>query len=270
MSTPEQRLKRGKSLFEYRDCAGVVEILDELAVPGQLADEHEQADVHRMLGICYALSENRRLAAREFSSLLAIEPDYQLDTFEVPPPIVELFEAQKELMKARLDEIRKARERARQAELPEGGIVIERTRTVRVSSPFTPFLPFGLAQFANGQNIAGTVFAATEGTLLLVNIVGFWGSVVVQEGRKDDDGFTAEEFELQRAFYIAHVVAGAGLVVAVLVGFGEALWHREEQALLAEKETRRPLTKGEIKRLQQGRAPEAPAPMEPTPAPPPQ
>ena len=49
-ASPEQRFARGKRSFEYRDCPATIALLDELAIPGQLDDEAQQLDVHRMLG----------------------------------------------------------------------------------------------------------------------------------------------------------------------------------------------------------------------------
>ena len=264
--TPEQRFRRGKRLFEYRDCPGAISTLADLAIPGLLDDESQQLEVHRMLGICYALDNNRREAAREFSSLLSLDPDHQLDPFEVPPPVVELFETQKQAMKVRLDELRRARERARE-ELPDdGAVLIERTRTVR-STPFaTVFLPFGLAQVANGDLVTGGILGAVQGAGLLANVVGYWVTIGI-ETQGDADGINEEEASLHNAFRVTHWAGLGLLVVGYGVGVAEALWNREDQAVMAEKATRRPLTSAEMKKLRRiERAPTPPSTTESTPA----
>ena len=274
-ASPEQRFARGKRSFEYRDCPATIALLDDLAIPGQLDDEAQQLDVHRMLGVCYALGEQRREASREFSSLLSLDPDHQLDPFEVPPPVMELFESQKLLMKTRLDELRRARERQKD-DFEDGGVLVERITTVRDTPVAAAFLPFGLAQLANGDVVKGTVIGSVQGVGLLVNVIGYWGSRLVQE-QGLPDGYTPEEVALENPFYFGHLIGIGVFLVGYGVGVADALWNREDQAVLASKATKRPLTPRELKNLRRiERAPEpAPEPIEagppprtePTPAP---
>lgn len=256
-ASPEQRFQRGKRSFEYRDCPAAIAALADLAVPGLLADEREQLEVHRMLGICYALADQKREASREFSSLLSLDPDHQLDPFEVPPPVMELFETQKQLMKTRLDELRRARERQKD-ELADGGVLVERMTTLKTTPLAAAFLPFGLAQWANGEPGKGAVFASVQGVGLLVNIVGYWGSVVVQS-QGPRDGYAQDEVDLENVFYFSHVAGLGVLLVGYGIGVADALWNREEQAVLASKATKRPLTPKELTNLRRiERAPDPP------------
>ena len=254
------RFKKGKNLFEYRDCVGTISALAELAIPGQLNDEREQAEVHRMLGVCHGLvdtPENKREAAREFSSLLSIDPDFQLDPFEVPPPVIELFETQKQAMKIRLDEIRKARARATEDNFDDGGVLVERTTSVRVTPLPVAFVPFGLAQVANGEIVKGSVFGAIQGVGLMLNVVGFWGSLAIQNGL--GDGFTQAEVDLEASLWLGHLVGLGLLTVGYGVSVTDALWNREDQLILAEKQTKRALTAAEVRKLKRiQRAPEPP------------
>ncbi len=247
---PDQRFRRGKNLFEYRDCPGTIATIAELAIPGLLADERAQAEVHRMLGICHALidtPEHKREATREFSSLLSIDPDFQLDPFEVPPPVVELFETQKQAMKLRLDEIRRARERAKEDNFDDGGVLVERTTSVRVTPLPVAFLPFGLSQWANGDIGRAALFGSVQGVGLALNIVGYWGKVAVQTGLAD--GYTQEEVDLERPFFYGQFIGLGLMALGYSIGVGEALWSREDQLVLAEKQTKRPLTSSELKKL---------------------
>ncbi|MDP2341237.1 MAG: hypothetical protein Q8O67_09780 [Deltaproteobacteria bacterium] len=256
----DQRFKRGKNLFAYRDCPGAITTLGELAVPGQLAEERDQIEVHRMLGICHALVgtvENRREATREFSSLLSIDPDFQLDPFEVPPPVVELFDTQKQAMKVRLDEIRKARERAKEDNYDDGGVLVERTTSVRVTPLPVAFVPLGLAQLANGDLGWAVTLGAIQGSGLVLNVIGYWGSLAVQRGV--DDGFTKEEVDIERPFLFAQDIGLGMMALGYAVGVGQALWSREDELILAEKQTKRPLTSSELKKLKRiERAPDPP------------
>lgn len=262
--TPDQRFQRGKRLFEYRDCPATIETLIDLAVPGLLDDETQQLEVHRMLGICYALNDQRREASREFSSLLSLDPDHQLDPFEVPPPVLELFEQQKQTMKARLDELRKARERAKDDFGDEGGVLVERVTTVRETPWVTAFLPFGLAQVANGDTAKAAAFGTAQGLGLLVNVVGYWGSVVVvDQGTKNE--YTQEEANLENVFWYGHLIGAGVMLVSYGVSVADALWNLEAEAVTASKATKRPLTAAEIKKLRRIERAPPPAPEALTP-----
>jgi hypothetical protein len=192
-----------------------------------------------MLGICFALLDQRREAAREFSSLLSIDPDHELDPFEVPPPVVDVFDAQRAAMKARLAEIRRARERAREDFVgDEGGVLVERQTTVRTTPWAAAFLPFGLAQLANGEPVKAAVLG-------------------VQQGFRD--GFTNAEVLAENPLWFGHLAGLGVFAVGYVVGVADALWNREDQAVLADKQTKRPLTTTELKKLRRiERAPAGP------------
>ncbi len=267
MLTPEERFRRGKRFFEYRDCPAAISTLIDLAVPGFLADATQQLEVHRMLGICYALADQRREASREFSSLLSLDPDHQLDPFEVPPPVLDIFEQQKTTMKASLDELRKARERARE-DGEDGAILVERVTTVRTTPWVTAFLPFGIAQGLNGDPTRGVVIGAAQAAGLLANIVGYWGSVaVVSQAQDRSVDYTQEQANLENAFWYTHLAGGGVFLVGYVVGVADALWNLESEAVTASKATKRPLTAAELKKLRRiERAPVVDEPSPPAPS----
>lgn len=263
----DQKFKRGKGYFEYRDCPGTIAAISELAVPGQLSDEKDQLEVHRMLGICHALvdsPDHKREAAREFSSLLSIDPDFQLDPFEVPPHVVEVFETQKTAMKARLDEIRKAR--AKEENFDDGGVLVERTTEVRVTPFANVFLPFGLAQLSNGDLVKAGIVGGIQGAAFVVDVVGFVGVTVLQVQTSNGAVVSPEQKAIFDGFWTAQAVGVAAFTLAYIGGVGDAWYNREEQAVLAEKQTKRPLTSSELKKLK--RIERAPDP-EPSPSAPP-
>lgn len=274
-ATPEQRYAKGKNLFEYGDCAGTLEQLAPLVVPGTIGDERQQLDVHRMLGICLALANKPIEAARELSSLLAIDPDYSLDPFLTPPVAVEIFDKQKASMRAQLEEIRRARE-ADKKDSVDGGVLVERVTTVRETPLATAFLPFGLAQAANDDVVMAIVIGSLQGVALAVAATGFYGDQVAKtdllwaasRGGSASGGDAAskaavDEAELRhQAFWGAQVVGGIAFVLAYGVGLADALWNYEDRAVVERKQTRRPLTPAEIKAVRKI------APALPEPAPP--
>ncbi|MCC7071797.1 MAG: hypothetical protein IT383_10765 [Deltaproteobacteria bacterium] len=267
-ATPEQRYTRGKNLFEYGDCVGTLEQLAPLVVPGTLGDERQQLDVHRMLGICLALANKPIEAARELSSLLAIDPDYTLDPFLTPPAAVEIFEKQKASMGAQLEEIRRAREAEKKDNL-DGGVLVERVTTVRETPLAAAFLPFGLAQAANDDVVMAIVLGGLQAATLGTAVVGFWGDQLARgdmlgiynrDPASPPPSITIGEAEANHHVYWAVQLGGSmAFVLAYGVGVADALWNYEDRAVIERKQTRRPLTAAEIKAVRKI----APAPPEP-------
>lgn len=269
LSTPEQRYARGKNLFEYGDCPGTLEQLAPLVVPGTLGDERQQLDVHRMLGVCFALGGKPIEAARELSSLLAIDPDYTLDPFLTPPVAVEIFEKQKASMRAQLEEIRRAREAEKKDNL-DGGVLVERVTTVRETPLAAAFMPFGLAQAANDDVVMAIVVGSAQGVALGTAVVGFYGvqaidaemlSKATQGGAwTDDDAAVAKAEQSRDVFYFVQLGGAMAFALTYGLGVADALWNFEDRAVVERKQTRRPLTPAEIKTVRKI----APAPPEPT------
>lgn len=269
-ATPEQRYTKGKNLFEYGDCAGTLDQLAPLVVPGTLGDERQQLDVHRMLGICLALANKPIEAARELSSLLAIDPDYTLDPFLTPPVAVEIFEKQKASMRAQLEEIRRAREAEKKDNL-DGGVLVERVTTVRETPLAAAFLPFGLAQAANDDMVMAIVLGSLQVATLGTAVVGFWGdqlargdmiAIYNRDPASPPPSVTMGEAEANHHVYWA-VQLGGTMAFALAYGLGvaDALWNYEDRAVIERKQTRRPLTAAEIKAVRKI----APAPAEAAP-----
>ena len=260
--TSDQRYRRGKSLFEFGDCGPSLDALAPLAVPGKLQDDRSQLDVHLMLGVCYVLAGKELEAAREFSSLLAIDPDFTPDPFLVPPPAIELYDRQKAAMKDQLAELKRAREAAKASALDaSAGVLLERTTWLRSVPVAAAFMPLGLAQAANGDNAKALLFASLQGALLAANAGMYWASLAVL-GAKDPAEALADP--AARATYqglvYGHLIALVGFGAAYGYGVADALWNREDGAVVNQSQTSRALTAKEIKSLKK---------VAPSPAPPP-
>jgi hypothetical protein len=268
--TPLQRFKRGKNLFEYGDCNGTVDVLAPLAVPGKLQDENDQLEVHRMLGVCYVLADKQLEGAREFSSLLSINPDYVLDPFLTPPNAIEVYERQKAAMAAQLEEIRRARDQARASGIDDnGGVLLEKTTVIKDVPLAAAFMPFGLAQAANGETVKAIVLGSIQGAMLAANVTMFWttfGMAAQPEGQRVE---TQDKLTTYQVLWYGHIIAAMGLGLSYGYGVADALWNREDGAVVEKKQSRRKLTPEEIKALQKV-APQQPAPSasgaEPPPA----
>ena len=250
--TAEQTFKRGKNSFEYGDCAAALDVLAPLAVPGKLQDEHAQLDVHRMLGVCYALADKPLDAASAFQSLLSIDPDYEMDKFLNPPAAIEVFEQQKSAMRSLLEELRRAREKAKAGTIDmSGGVLVERNTVVKELPLAVSFMPFGLAQAANGETAKAVVVGVVQGVTLATCVTTFYWSMALAslEGSRG----TPEEKAGQRAVYYSvvgtQIIAGMGFGLAYAYGTGDALWNREDRVVVQKTESKRALTPDEIKAL---------------------
>jgi hypothetical protein len=260
--SPDTRYRRGKIVFDSGDCAATLEMLSPLAVPGKLKDAKAQLDVHMMLGACYVDAKKENEASREMSAVLAIDPDYSPDPFLVPPSVIELFERQKAAMREELEAIRRAREAAKAAAADlQGGVVVERTTTIKDVPFAAAFMPFGLAQSANGENVKALVIGSIQGVLLGANAAMYWAQIATLRGRDPALAF-AEDPDAEatyQALGYGHLGALVLFGVAYGVGVADALWNREDGAVIEKKQTRRPLTAAELKELKKI----APAPTAP-------
>jgi hypothetical protein len=176
-------LKRAKDRFEfgaYADCAGTLRQF--LARDPELSDE-EAVDAYRMLGISEYQLGDLAQARAAFVNLLSYDPDFGLDAFLVPPPIVEFFDRVKKEHEAALAPLRERKralkEQQRLAEEAKRRLLAEEqartgppTKLVRVQERVyvLNWFPFGAGQFQNGQRAKGTAIAAGEVALGAVNI----------------------------------------------------------------------------------------------------
>jgi len=175
--------KRARDRFEFGAYADAAGTLRQLLSGAPKLTPREMVDAYRMLGIAeYQLGD--KLAARSaFVNLLSLEPDYSLDSFLIPPPIVELFDSVKKEHEPALEPLREhRRELAEQQRLADEAkrrlLLEEQVRTgppskiVRIEERVYLFnwFPLGAGQFQNGDRAKGTAIAAGQLVLGLVNV----------------------------------------------------------------------------------------------------
>jgi hypothetical protein len=188
-------LKRARDRFEfgaYGDAAGTLRHF--LANDPELSEE-EAIEAYRMLGISeYHLGDPPQARAA-FVNLLSHDPDYALDPFLVPPPIVEFFDRVKrehEPALAPLRERRRAlREQERLADEAKRRLIAEErtragppTKIVRVQERLYLYnwMPLGAGQFQNGDRAKGTAIATGQVVAGLVNL----GAIVFHNQLAED------------------------------------------------------------------------------------
>jgi hypothetical protein len=122
-------------------------------------------------------------ATRAFERLLRLDPDVQLSNVEFSPAVIQLFlqtrqrlaEQLARLRVQRLDEERREREARERLMRELTDLATRERRIVRVPRPLM-FVPFGMGQFANGDDTLGWLLLGLESsfvaTALLSAVVG--------------------------------------------------------------------------------------------------
>lgn len=156
-------------------------------------------------------------------------------------------------MKAQLEEIRRARDRARAGTLDEGALIVEHTQVTRDVPFASVFLPFGLAQAANGDTVKAVIIGSVQGAALVTNVSAYWVSVANGNGGRGP----ANEVDLRTHQIAWYTHVGAAMALALSYGYGvaDALWSYEAQEVVSDKRTKRPATPEELKALEKIPAP---------------
>ena len=195
-------LRRAKNEYAYGNYLVAVDLLRGLLYPMRLFSDEQVIDARRYLGLALYLLDRKGEARDEFTKLLFLDPDYELDPFTVAPPIVDLFEQVRREHQPELDVIRERKTSATVQTQPQG---FKRTVLIHATerSDIATFMPFGVGQFVNGDIAWGIVFAAVELVALGLNV----GSWVFLRTRQGD--VLEQEAELVQALVITQFASAA-------------------------------------------------------------
>lgn len=173
----DAELRRAKNEYAYGNHQEAAEQLRGLLYPMRLYNDDQVIEARKYLALSYYQLGKLNATSEEFGKLLYYSPDYQLDPYTVPPPIIELFELVRAQKKPELDAIRQRNlDKQREQASRQGTVrIIEQTLIER--SELVTLLPFGVGQFQKGDYRWGIVFALSELALLGVNIGAYlWAS----------------------------------------------------------------------------------------------
>lgn len=148
-------------------------------------------EIHKVAGVSAFNLGRMEVAERHLTSLLRIDPDYTLDPFVFPPPVVEFHEQIRTQLGPELQFIRQSRElqetrrRAERAEAERDEAEAERkrlaaiprrvtTQTVERRSYFVNFVPFGAGQFQQERTQLGIWLASLQGATAATSIIAYW------------------------------------------------------------------------------------------------
>ncbi len=124
-------------------------------------------------------------AESQFLAILRKDPDHSLNPLIYPASIIELFEAVKEEHADELDKIRASRADKGDGAAQHGLQTVYIERDVGIHNYAVNYLPFGLGQFQNHENVQGTLFATSQVLALGLNMTSYW----MIESLRSADGY---------------------------------------------------------------------------------
>jgi hypothetical protein len=195
LAAPRADLKRARDRFEFGAWAEAAGTIRAWLAENPEAKGPDAVEALRMLGIAEYHLGDVDAARAAFVSLLSLDPDYELDPFLVPPPVVEFFDRVRREHEPQLAPLRErkraADEQARLAEEARRKLLLEEqartgppTKIIRVQERIYLFnwMPFGAGQFQNGHRAKGTAIAAAQLVAAAVNL----GAILVHNQIADD------------------------------------------------------------------------------------
>jgi hypothetical protein len=188
----EVELRHGIYAYEHADYNEAIAAISSVLNPLKLTSEDDIVSARKYLGASYFFAGKRTEAAEEFRKLLLFRPDFRMDAFMFPPPLVLFFDEIRAGLEERL-------EKAKPKGEAKGDIVKETTRIIdrRVEQHYfgLNFVPFGVPQFQNGDRIKGWTLLGVEAALLALNIFAYWQSKSYAGG----DGYYRSESDRDSA-----------------------------------------------------------------------
>jgi tetratricopeptide (TPR) repeat protein len=264
-SSPERELEAVRQNFNAGNYKEALERARS-AMETTNFDDAQRIELHKYAGVAAFSLGDHPAAEAHFLSLLKLNPDYVLDPFAYPPPVIKSFEEvrrkaadtlnlirqqialrDEQARRERADAEKKAKEAAERAQRIEQLSKSVTVRTVEKRSWVVNFLPFGAGQFQQGRNGPALFFAGFEGAMAVVSIVGF---IAIQTLYQDfnyayDDriypvSFTVHGIRPDRAgqyqaWNVTKLVSGGLFYLAWLIGAIDALAHHQDEVVTTEK-----------------------------------
>lgn len=161
---PSVDVRRARGEYERGNYEKTAAILHQLLYVEKAAlPEAELIEAHKLLGISYFFLDQPEKAREEFSALLYIDPDYELDPVIEDAAVVAFFDTLKRELRNELADIRRKRalDEAKKQQPKQVLIVSE----VKEPNGIVNWIP-GAGQFRNGQPKKGWAFVIADTALL--------------------------------------------------------------------------------------------------------
>lgn len=222
-SDPQEQFHKAENAFKFQDYVTAERLLRPLLHPRVVLTEPLRTKKAReYLGACYYWLKQYDKMKEEFTALLAMDPDYKLDPFYYPIPLLDRFEA----LRKKLAELGVIGGQSRTTRAGSAGRkakgerpCVRRTEIVTKRSYLVAAIPFGVGQFQNGDKTKGILLLSTELAALATNI----GTYVAAERLRASDGFYApSDASKARALRTAQYVSLGVLAGLVVYGVVDA------------------------------------------------
>lgn len=241
-------LRQARNNFDYGKYDEALRLIEELLEKKQLADGAELVEGFRIHGLSLFYLGRRGEARRSFVRLLSANPDFELDPMLVPPSAIEEFESVKRENGATLSELRLRRraaaeekrleEAARRKLLdddeksrrePAQASSLQIVARVEKHNFLTTLLPFGIAQFEQGRNGMGALFATAQGVTLFATILSY---AQVQDRIEASGKVKQENLVVAQRWRAANWISFGLAVATYLGGATDAALHFQEERSL--------------------------------------
>jgi len=214
----DEAFRLAENTFQYQDYEKAVELLTALFEPVmQLKDKTKIRTAYEYLGAAHWFQGNKEAAEEAFTRLLLLSAEQRLDPLFYPPTLVQFYDEVVEKLQ-RLELIA-GKEKNEETKPPEDKpekqeIVRVRRETIEYHPYVTAFVPFGVGQFYNGDNIGGSIFLVSEVLALGTAITSYY--MILDTAKVDKD--LAEKWET--AFWVSQAtflgLAITGIIEAAL------------------------------------------------------
>lgn len=199
----KKEFNSGRYFYEYGKFPDAISKFRGMLYPLRLRNETRIIEARKMLGVSCYLTGEVKCAEHEFTKLLLMKPDYNLDPFLIPPQIVEFFDSIRAGMKGKIENPPPVNADHRD-EKPE-------LRKVKENIFLLNLMPFGTGQFQNRSTGLGVFFLSSQAVALGVNMVSF---ALIETRRDPQTGaFAGKSYDeaktLQKTQFIAIGVFGA-------------------------------------------------------------
>jgi hypothetical protein len=233
--------KKAQALFASGKCDQVIELGLKLSKSDQVDDLNALVQTETIVARCYFQRKQMKNAQDQLRHVLFLKPDFELDAFETPAPLVEAFNKEKSELAQKTLELQSVKENANQK-----SEVLETKVVVRKMSALAPLIPFGFAQFEYGAQTKGIIIAALEAGFLAANIGSYWAkrSFASSESSNlvSDQGALAN-YNLAQGFQFASL----GLFMAVYIfGSIDGYIHKDEVTFESSQSESRRLSRDEF------------------------
>ncbi len=247
LGEPEQ-LRQARNNFEFGKYEEAIRLIDEANERKLLADGPELVEAYRIHGLSHFYLGHRGEARRSFVKLLSTDPDVLLDSLLVPPLVIEEFESVKKENEAALGELRRRRqataeqqrlaEEARRKLIEEADLqrrdsgrpTLSRLERVEKHNLLSTLLPFGVAQFEQGRNTPGALFATAQGVTLFASILSY---TQVQDRIEENGKVQPQNLTLAKRWRVANWISFGAAVATYLGGVTDAVIHFQEEKAIS-------------------------------------